>query len=168
MALAWWQRRTADGGRPGSDREDVLTASDLFLPPIVVDRAADLPLRDPDEWTFPVPDCHGPAAADEPIARAAAADPTPGRPFFAFDDAGAPGGDAWRSRGWWLRAEPQPQRHFIAAAAKPVPALLRAWTFTDPAAPPLTDAPPRGADRIALLRDLRGRFDPDQVAGLVA
>lgn len=80
--------------------------------------------------------------------------PDPGRPFFAFDDGGRPDG-------WWLSAEPQPQRHFIAATAKAVPALLTAWTYT-------ADEPPepRGADRIALLAALRSRFDPDQVADL--
>ena len=37
-----------------------------------------------------------------------------------------------------------------------------------PAATVVEAQPPRGIDRIALLHDLRGRFDPDQVTGLLA
>jgi hypothetical protein len=81
--------------------------------------------------------------------------PAPGRPFFAFADAD-------RSAGWWLSAAPQPQRPFLAAAAKAVPALLTAWTYTAEEPPE-----PRGGDRIALLAAFRGRFDPDQVADLL-
>ena len=73
-------------------------------------------------------------------------------PNFAFDDRGAPGVRAWRSGGWWLRAESKPVRAGIAAAAKPVPTLLTAWTFNTPAPPeePLIC----GDERIALLWEL--------------
>src|SRR5205085_5026586 len=53
--------------------------------------------------------------------------------------------------GWWVRAESKPVRAWIAAAAKPVPALLTAWTFhatpPDPAGEPLV----RGDERLAAL-----------------
>ena len=51
--------------------------------------------------------------------------------------------------GWWLRAESKPVRVGLIAAAKPVPALLIAWTFHTPVPyePPL----PRGETRLALL-----------------
>ena len=55
------------------------------------------------------------------------------------------------SSGWWVRAESKPVRAGIAAAAKPVPALLTAWTFhatpPDPAEVPLV----RGDERLAAL-----------------
>ncbi|HEY1380095.1 MAG TPA: hypothetical protein VGF55_25045 [Gemmataceae bacterium] len=74
-------------------------------------------------------------------------------PLFAFDDRG-PGVTAWRSAGWWLRAESRPVRAGIAAAAKPVPALLTAWTFPAPPVPePVEEPLPRGDERIALLRE---------------
>jgi hypothetical protein len=79
----------------------------------------------------------------------------PTAPNFAFDDRGAPGVVAWRSSGWWVRAESRPVRAGIAAAAKPVPAMMTAWTFNtpplpEPAEPPLI----RGDERLALLLEI--------------
>ena len=73
-------------------------------------------------------------------------------PNFAFDDRGAPGVVAWRSAGWWLRAESKPVRAGIAAATKPVPTLLTAWTFNTPE--PIEPALVRGDERIALLWEM--------------
>ncbi len=84
-------------------------------------------------------------------------------PFFSYADAGA------RADDWWLRVEPKPARSFIAAATKAVPVLMHASTVPDPVESPTPPAvqPPRRVDRIALLRDLQGKFDPAWAAGLL-
>jgi hypothetical protein len=81
-----------------------------------------------------------------------------GEPNFVFDDRGAPacgsapGLTVWRRGGWWLRAESKPVRAGIAAAARPVPTLLTAWTFNTP--PPAEPDVVRGDERIALLLEI--------------
>jgi hypothetical protein len=55
----------------------------------------------------------------------------------------------YASGGWWLQAESKPVKVGLIAAARPVPALLTAWTFNSPM--PLERPLPRGADRLALL-----------------
>jgi hypothetical protein len=75
--------------------------------------------------------------------------PATDRPLFEFDDRGVPGGEPWRSGGWWLRAESKPVRVGLIAAAKAVPALLTAWTFNTP--PPVEIPVPRGNERLAML-----------------
>jgi hypothetical protein len=81
-------------------------------------------------------------------------------PNFVFDDRG-PGVKAWRSIGWWVRAESKPVRAGIAAAAKPVPTLLTAWTFNTP--PPVEEPCVRGDERIALLWEMGVDADADAV-----
>jgi hypothetical protein len=170
MLRAWLRRKAAvtdhpKARRPGSDREQTPHPEPPTADPILVDSDAELPPYDPDEWTFPFRDLSWTGAADE-AEPAAPVRAKPGEPYFVCDDAGTPDGDAWRSAGWWLQAEPKLERRFIAAAAHAVPALLRAWTYTDAA--PVGDPIPRGDARIALLREWGGRFSPEQMAELLA
>jgi hypothetical protein len=151
MALrAWWRKKPTDP-----------TLAPAAPPAAEADHDPELPPYDPAEWA-PAPADRGWLAAAAELEPADDGLPNPDRPYFAFVDAGGPDGDSWRAAGWWLQAEPKPQRHFLAAAAEPVPALLKAWTYTAEEPPEL-----RGDARIAALAALRGRFDPDQVADLL-
>jgi hypothetical protein len=139
---AWWQKLQE---RKPPDRTGGRSAIAERLR--AADPDPDLPPYDPSEWQMPFADASW-TGDEPPPAR-------PGRPMFTFDDRGLPGGRSWRSAGWWVRAEPTPVRAAIAAAAKPVPTLMRAWTFTAPARQP---APPRGDERLALLWEWGSAF----------
>src|SRR4051812_40730423 len=123
---AWWQRlreRNTSRRTVRSPIADRISRS--------VDPDPDLPPYDPTEWQMPFADASW-TGSEPPPAR-------PGKPLFAFDDRGVPGGRVWRTGGWWVRAEAKTPNAAIAAAAKPVPTLMRAWTFS--AAPAEPDVP---------------------------
>src|SRR6516164_2636163 len=114
-----WRRRAEQPvpeERPADDRPiPPISYADLPLIPIHGDPA---PPDSPDDWLLPFPDRNRADTVpdDQPPAPAPAAPAEP-MPFFAFDDTGAPGTAAWRSAGWWLRAEAKTARRAIAAAA---------------------------------------------------
>jgi hypothetical protein len=183
MLRSLWRRWTANEDEvppppdePTASHPDVQT---IEAPAAVAD--PEPPPYNPDEWVLPFPDMQwdGQSAEDDttvPDAAAEAAEVAADAmaespvPHFAFVTAGVPGGDGARGGGWWLRAEAKPQRRYIAVVTKQVPALMKAWTFAgaaELAGPSAAKPLPRGEARIALLRNFRGRFDPDQVAGLL-
>jgi hypothetical protein len=180
MLWAWWRRRAArtTTTTPARANGQTADAAPLLEPiPVGGPRAEPVPVAlygscpelpefRPEDWVRPLDPGWLAADEDVPFAFADEAAEPPAEepvPFFAFDDAGAPGTRPWRSEGWWLRAEPKLKRRVLVAMSKLAPALLRAWIYTTPEPPR-----PRVIDRIALLAGLRGRFDPDQVAGLLA
>jgi hypothetical protein len=181
MLSAWlrkWTAKTTEDRKPRpAGHQDEPPTAPTDEPAALHDSDPELPPYDHDEWTQPIADPWSASPADDaptvPDAAAEAAefnhpDAEP-LPYFAFDDGGAPGTDAWRSEGWWLRAEPKPQRRLLGAQAKRVPAVMKAWTVSGTAAASSPDEAPmlRGDERIALLREIGRRFAFDQVADLL-
>jgi hypothetical protein len=152
MWRTWW-RRSAQAAAEAPVPEGGSTDLEAACTPVAVGTAtinfADCLAEQPQDslnvWALPFSAPPDPDEAPEAPSRSSAA---AAALFFAYHDDSAFGATTSRADGWWL---PPPARRSI--------------TVVPPARPAVR--PPRGVDRIALLHELRGRFDPDQVAGLL-